>query len=110
MTLEADSEYVLGGYRLPGVAYSSRDTDEGIDFVVSASFDVIEERGSSEFGNEASIEYPSFVFNSNQAFIGPNLLFNVVPEPTAFALAAIVGFAGPCRSLRRRSYERTCWS
>lgn len=102
VNLEAGSEYVLGGFRLPGVTYSAYDTVEGVDFMVSPGIDIIVERASSQFGGEPSIEFPGYLADDNQGLIGPNLQFDVVPEPSACALVAMIVLARSSRMWRRR--------
>ena len=76
VTLDANTDYVLGAFRGPGVAYNAALFDEGIDFTVNPNFDIIEDRASSELGGEPNIVFPSVAFDQDRALIGPNLQFS----------------------------------
>jgi hypothetical protein len=97
--LAPNSVYVLGAFRHSGVSYLI-DHQENTAFAVASGFDILEERASSQFGGEPAMVYPGFPFDANQAFLGPNMIFNLVPEPATLlyvAIAAITTFTGRCR-------------
>ena len=97
--LQPLTEYAIGGFRQFGVPYSANDTTEGRDFKVIAGFDIVEERAGSDQGGEPSIVFPGLAYQQDQALIGPNLLFRVIPEPsTTFLLGCSMGWL----AMRRR--------
>lgn len=101
-TLQPNTDYVLGAYQLPGVPYSSFNTDVEDDFTISPGFNRLEERASSVGGGEGQLTFPLMDVDRDQAYIGPNLIFTDVPEPRTLALG-ILGWAAalPSRRIRR---------
>jgi hypothetical protein len=95
--LQPNTLYVLGGFRHIGDAYSPN-LREGTDFIPATGFDIIGERypHPSVWDNPLAPEgqmltFPSFTYDplNSEAAIGPNLVFEPVPEPSAGALAAV---------------------
>ena len=84
--LKANTIYVLGAFRRPGVPYSAAQTIEGIHFGVSPGFDILIERASSDTGG---ISFPNLTNDSDQALVGPNIRFDLVPEPTSAYLVVL---------------------
>ena len=98
--LQAETLYVLGGFRASGVQYLARDTRPGLDFLVAAGVTIVDERASSSFGGEPTVEFPDFVFDVGQALVGPNALLAPIPEPVSAALLGLglLGIAGVRRT------------
>jgi len=93
--LIADTSYILGAFRTPGVHYLAGDRVVGDDFTVSNGVTIVQELASSRLGGESAMTLPTYAFNQSQALIGPNALFSVVEAnaPATLAIMLIV-FAG----------------
>lgn len=96
--LQPNTLYVLGGFRHIGDAYSPN-LREGIDFVPAPGFDIIGERYPHPIpqypDGDRSLTFPSFTYDplNSEAAIGPNLVFEPVPEPSMGALATVASSA-----------------
>ena len=99
LMLSAGTRYILGAYIQPGTSYSAGDTIEGVHFTTSPGFDVSEERAS--MAGQLDLNFPDEVYDQNEAFIGPNLQYVVVPEVSSslLALAGLVSLG----LIRRRN-------
>ena len=96
-TLQANSIYVLGAFRRPGVEYNIG-MEAGQEFFHSPLFAILEERADSLNGGAASLAFPGIADQANAGLIGPNMKFTAVPEPGSAAVFGSVFMA----MLRRR--------